>query len=151
MIRQAVLALLATGLLASCGSGEKPSARALMRDEVQPTAEIYWNSSGSISDENGIRDLTPTTDEGWKKAQDAAVKLGELGKLMMTDEYAEGRGPGWLKFSQGLIDMSKQAEQAAIDRDGDGVFEKGAYLYDVCSGCHQAYPAVEASAAGVVE
>jgi hypothetical protein len=146
MVKQAILAVAAMAFLASCGSEPPPSARALMKDEVQPTAEIYWGSAGAITDANGTVDLTPTTDEGWKKAQDSAVKLGELGKLLMTDDYAQDRGPGWLKLSQGLIDVSKRAEKAAIDRDGDAVFVVGGDIYTVCSACHQAYPATEAEA-----
>jgi cytochrome c556 len=50
-----------------------------------------------------------------------------------------------------MIDMSKQAQKAVEDRNSDKIFEVGAYLYDVCSACHQTYPATEAAAAGVKE
>ena len=147
MVRQAILALAAATLMASCSSAPPPSARALMVDEVEPTAQIFWKSAGAISDENGITDLTPTTPEGWKKAEDATAKLVELGELLKTEDYAQDRGPGWIKFADGMIDMSKQSQKAVADRDSDKMFELGAYLYDVCSGCHQAYPATEAEAA----
>lgn len=146
MKRQAILAIGAAACLAACTGGkEPPSVRKLMKDEVQPTAEIFWNSSGSVSDESGEHDLTPTTEEGWKKARDAAAKLGEYGELMMTKDYAADRGEAWIKFSRGLVDISKRAEQAAANHDGDAMFEVGAYVYDVCSACHQAYPATEAA------
>jgi len=151
MVRQAILAVAATALLASCNSAPPPSVRALMKDEVQPTADIFWHSSGSVSDETGDHDLTPTTPEGWKKAQDATARLIELGELMKTEDYAKDRGEGWVKFAQGMVDMSKQAQKAVADRDSDKMFEVGAYLYDVCSACHQAYPATEAEAAGIKE
>jgi hypothetical protein len=151
MIKRAVLALSAAALLASCSDGPPPSVRALMKDDVQPTADIFWKSSGSVSDETGDHDLTPTTPEGWKKAEDATKHLVELGELLKTEDYAQGRGEGWLKFADGMIDMSKQAEAAVKSRNSDKMFEVGAYLYDVCSACHQAYPATEAAAAGVKE
>lgn len=143
-MKQGVLAVLAASLLASCGGPEKPSAMLLMRDEVQPTAEIFWGSSGSISDENGMHDLTPTTEEGWKKTLDSTVKLRELGELLKSEAYAQDRGEGWVRFSQGLIDVSKRAEQSVRDRDSDKMFEVGGHVYDVCKACHEAYPATEA-------
>ncbi len=150
MKRQAFWVLGAAMLLASCG-GEPPSVRKLMKDEVDPAAQIFWKSSGSVSDVNGTTDLTPTTDEQWKKVEDATKHLVELGQLMKSDDYAQDRGPAWLKFADGMIDMSKQAQQAVASRNSDRMFEIGAYLYDVCSACHQAYPAKEAAAAGVKE
>lgn len=151
-MKRTMLALAAATLLASCASdAPPPSVRKLMKEEVQPTAEIYWGSAGAVSDENGLTDLTPTTDEGWNKAVASAVKLGEYGKLLLTEDYAKDRGEGWKRLAQGLVDVSKRAEKAAADHDGDAVFEVGGNIYDVCSACHQAYPATEAAAAGVVE
>ena len=150
-MKRALLAISAMALLASCSSGPPPSVRKLMKDDVQPTADIFWKSSGSVSDENGMVDLTPTTEQGWKKAEDATKHLVELGELLKTDDYAKDRGAGWIKFADGMIDMSKQAQKAVADRNSDKMFEVGAYLYDVCSACHQAYPATEAAAAGVKE
>ncbi|OJW73836.1 MAG: hypothetical protein BGO57_04295 [Sphingomonadales bacterium 63-6] len=155
MIRNTIVALAGLALLAGCGGneaeGEKKSemasVRDLMKDEVQPTAEIYWGSAGSVSDENGMTDLTPTTDEGWQKTRDSAVKLGELGKKLMEPQYSKDRGEGWIRLSQGLIDVSKIAEQAAADKNPDKVFEVGGTIYDVCTACHQAYPQSEAPSA----
>lgn len=152
MTRLAILAVSAAALLASCGSGEAgPSVRQFMMDEVQPTADIFWKSSGSISDENGITDLTPTTEEGWKRAQDATKKLAEYGELLQTEPYAKDRGEGWIRLAKGLVDISKRAEQSVIERDSDKMFEIGGYVYDVCKACHQAYPATEAAEATGIE
>ncbi|KPL68661.1 hypothetical protein SZ64_11445 [Erythrobacter sp. SG61-1L] len=149
MIKNSIVALAGLALLSGCGAKEPEmaSVRDLMKDEVQPTAEIFWNSAGAVSDENGTRDLTPTTDEGWQKTHDAATKLGELGKKLMEPQYSKDRGEAWMRLSQGLIDVSKLAEQAAADKSGDKVFEVGGTIYDVCTACHQAYPQSEAPAA----
>ncbi len=149
MIKKTIVALAGLALLAGCGEKEPEmaSVRDLMKDEVQPTAEIFWGSAGAVSDENGTKDLTPTTDEGWQKTRDSAVKLGELGKKLMEPQYSKDRGEAWIKLSQGLIDVSKLAEKAAADKSGDAVFEVGGTIYDVCTACHQAYPQSEAPAA----
>lgn len=128
--------------LTGCGEQEsKPeSVKEMMRDAVQPTAEVYWGSAGWIIDESGEHDLTPTTEEGWKKAQDAAVQIGQFGVLLGSEEYTRGRGEDWAKFAKGLTEISKEAEKAAIDKNSDAVFEVGGRVYNVCKACHEAYP-----------
>lgn len=153
MKQLAILAGAAALLLASCSgqNGAETEAESeryvqahtiqeLMADVVQPTAEIYWGSAGFINDENGETDLTPTTDEGWLAARTSAATLTELGNLLMTPPFSDGRGDDWIEFSQALVKVGQQAEQAAVDRDGEAVFEIGGTVYNICSACHQFYP-----------
>ena len=139
-------------LLASCGGNGGAGAdsaaldrsvrvQQLMAEEVQPTAEVYWNSAGFVIDENGETDLTPTTEEGWAATLESTRKLQRLGELLQTPEYAEGRGEDWVEFSRSLVEISKRAEQTAIDRDSEAIFEVGGIIYRVCTACHQSYPA----------
>jgi hypothetical protein len=141
-------------LLASCGGqsgGDAPKAdyvrahdiKQLMAVVVQPQADGFWGSSGYVSDENGERDLTPTTDEGWLKAQSSAATVTEVGNLLMTPLYTEGRGEDWIKFSKALVEIGQRAEAAVIARDSQAMFDIGATMYNVCSACHQAYPPAE--------
>jgi len=148
-------ALAGVALLAGCGdagSGSNGSAdsavldravrvQQLMAGEVQPTAEVYWNSAGYVIDENGETDLTPTTDEGWAATLESTRKLQQLGQLLQTPEYAEGRGEDWIAFSKSLVEISQRAEQTAMDRDSEAIFEVGGIIYRVCTACHQVYPA----------
>jgi hypothetical protein len=142
-------------LLASCAQepAELPygTAQQFMANHVQPTADVYWKSVGSVSElvdgEPVFREFKPETDEDWAKLRDAAVSLREYGEVLASPAYADGRGPDWLDFAQGLQDMATQAEQTAIDKSPEAVFEVGGNLYNVCTACHQAYPAEEAEAA----
>ena len=111
-----------------------------MADAVQPTADVYWQSVQFVSDETGEHDIRPQTDEDWARVRTAGATLAEFGNLLMTPLYAEGRGQDWMDFSKGLVEMGLQAEQSAIDKDPEKVFEVGGNLYNVCSGCHQLYP-----------
>ena len=106
----------------------------LMANVVQPTADIYWGSVQYISDEQGEHDIRPETDEDWLATRTAAGALTEYGNLLMTPLYAEGRGQDWMDFSRGLVEIGMKAEQAAIARDPDAVFEVGGNLYNVCRG-----------------
>jgi hypothetical protein len=140
----------ALGLLAACSQGaEAPeqTIQQLMADEVEPTAQIYWKAVGDISElvdgQPVERSIRPETDEDWARVKAAATRLVEFGELLKTPGYAEGRGDDWIEFSDGLIAISKEAEQAAEEKDPDKVFEVGGTIYSVCSACHQVYPPAE--------
>lgn len=149
MTMRIAIGISALALLAGCESAPEPNhTKILMRDEVQPQADIFWKSAGTIVDMEGEHDLTPTTDEGWAKTRAAAQAVIAAGELLQTPQYSEGRGEGWIRFSQGLVEIAKQAEQSAIDQDGDAVFTIGGKMYDVCTACHQAYPAEEEEGEG---
>jgi hypothetical protein len=115
------------------------SLQQLMATVMEPDAQVFWRSSGAVSDPGGLRDLAPTTAEGWAAAQSSAATVAETGNLLMTPLYSRGRGPDWMGFAQELVRAGTQAEKAAIDRDGARMFEAGAKLSEACSACHQAY------------
>ncbi len=128
-------------LLAGCkASAPAESLQQLMKDKVDPASKVYFDAVRYISDENGSRDIVPQTDADWEKVRKAAADLQDYGKLLQTDAYTEGRNPDWTKFSQALVDVGKQAEQAARDKNVDKVFEISGTIYNVCSACHQVYP-----------
>lgn len=141
-------ALAAALLLASCA--EKPAdlpfgtVQQMMANEVQPTADIYWMSVGASSElidgQPVFREWRPETDEEWAAVAASAVKLRDLANTLGSPVYAEGRGDGWTDFTNGMAEAATRAEQAALSKDEDAVFEAGGTLYTVCSACHQAFP-----------
>jgi hypothetical protein len=137
-------------LLAACSQGgEQPekTIQQLMANEVQPTAEVYWDAvrfESVLEDGQPVeRDIKPETAEDWTRVKTAATKLGELGELLQTPGYAEGRGEDWSQFSKSLVEVSQLAAQAAEEQSTDKVFEVGGTIYSVCSACHQVYPPAE--------
>jgi hypothetical protein len=166
-VRASSLTLFATAtLLAGCsgsdggeqGAAGEPrylkahSAQQLMAQVVQPTAEVFWNSAGFVTDEAGEHDLTPTTDEGWQATRTAAATITEMGNLLMTPVFAEDRGTDWIEFSRALVEVGQKAEEAAVNRDSEAVFEVGGTMYNVCTACHQAYlPEEQAAEANASE
>ena len=145
--RMTIVCLLAgAALLAGCDQGPPPpekTAQQLMAEDVQPTAEVFWDSVQYISDETGEHEIYPKTDADWKKTRDAATRMIALAELLQTPGYAEGRGDDWIQISQSLADVGRLAERAADSKDPEKVFEVGGTMYSVCSGCHQAYPPEE--------
>jgi hypothetical protein len=137
-----------SGALAACSGEPAKPIKDYMAQDVQPTAEIYWNAVQFVSDENGEHEIMPQTDAEWADVAGAAAKLAEMGKDLKKPAYAEGRGAGWIDFADGLIEVAGKAEDAAKAKDVDAVFEVGGTLYSVCSACHQAYPAESPEGAG---
>jgi hypothetical protein len=136
--------------VAACGAPEQAeaplgTAQQMMANEVQTTAEVYWESVRFESrlEEDGTvveEEFEPETDAKWEEVRAAAARLGELGGILQQPAYAEGRGDDWIAFSEGLVAVAAEAEQAAISKDPDAVFAAGGLVYNVCRACHQMYP-----------
>lgn len=137
-----IFAAAAAVLVGACNQqkAEPPAdIRAFMMEHVQPTAQTYWSAVYYVSDEKGSREVYPRNDAEWKHTSDAAATLKSFGEKLKTPAFSQGKGADWQDFAQGLVDISAQAEQAALQKNRDKVFEVGASLYNVCSGCHQIY------------
>lgn len=139
-------------MLASCG-GPAPDLpygppQQLMAQQVEPAAQTYWQSvrfESRLMPDGSVRetDYRPDSDAEWEEVRAAAAHLGDMGRVLKSPAYADGRGPAWLTYAQGLVDASAQAEAAARARDPDAVFEVGGTVYAVCRACHQSYPPEE--------
>lgn len=110
---------------------------------VDPAAFAYWAGSGTEETAKGVRDLSPTTDEGWEKLENAAAIVAEAGNLMQLPGR-ERRLPGvpdsdWYKHAQDLTRVAMIAKAAAEKHDKDAVFKAGADLYSECTACHEKY------------
>jgi hypothetical protein len=144
--------IVAAGALVLLG-GCKPAAPAetlqqLMKTKVDPASKTYFDAVQYISDATGEHDIVPRTDADWEKVRKAAADLQDYGKLLQTDDYAKGRNPDWIKFSQAMVDAAKQGEDAAKARNVDKVFEMSGTIYNVCSACHMVYPPPVPAASG---
>jgi hypothetical protein len=47
----------------------------------------------------------------------------------------------WMAMSRALVDVGRQAVEAAESRSLDAVFDMGAEVYYVCTNCHATYAA----------
>lgn len=141
-----VIATAMTALLAGCNQGPpapEQTVQQLMANDVQPTAQKYWDAVQFISDAEGDHEIFPRTDEEWQSTKAAATRIIELANLLKTPAYTEGRGEDWTTFANSLAEVGKLAEEAADSHDPEKVFEVGGTMYSVCSACHQVYPPAE--------
>lgn len=142
MRTELVFLVLGMSLVGGCNREPEPplvDAKTLMAKQVQPTAQIFWDSVQYVSNETGNHEIFPRTDAEWNRTLQAAQALKQLGEQLKGPSYAAGRGADWQDYAQGLADVARQAEQAAKDRNVDKVFEVGGSIYNVCSACHEVY------------
>ena len=110
----------------------------LMNAVLDPASDTYWDAVGTIIDFEGIHDFAPQSTEEWDAVRNAAYVLAESGNLLMMDGRAVDHA-GWIGFSRAMVRAGEQALEAAVAEDEAAVFDAGAEVYYVCSGCHTAY------------
>lgn len=110
----------------------------IMGDIIDPAAQVYWHSSGSITTEKGVESLTPTTAEGWLAADNAMTVVAEAGNLMMLPGRARDNDQ-WMKLAKKLTDTALAAKATVLAKDEKGMFDTGGKLYEVCTECHEKY------------
>lgn len=133
--------------LAACADPPDPPAfvaaadsRQLMVSVIEPAAEAYWDAVGVIMDEEGTHEIEPRTPEEWAAVESAAWVLAESGNLLLLEDRAQGRGH-WIAMSRAMIEVGTRAADAAAAKDPQAVFDMGAEVYFVCTGCHAVYAA----------
>jgi hypothetical protein len=112
---------------------------AIMGHVVDPGAFLYWKSTGEEVTEQGTKDLTPTTEEGWENMVSGATIVAEAGNMLQLAGRAWVPEADWNKYAQQLTAQALIARTAADAHDKKAVFTEGAKLYEVCVACHKQY------------
>ncbi len=117
---------------------EVADVRQLMLTVLDPAADVYWDSVGTIMDLDGTKEIAPATMAEWEAVRNAAMIIAESGNLLLTPGRAK-EGEQWTELAQALISTGRQALAAAEARDAEAVFTAGGEVYLVCSDCHAAF------------
>ena len=143
-MRATLLPLFILGTLLSGCAPEPPpfeevaDVKQLMNSVIDPAAEVYWDAVGTIIDLNGTEEIAPGTDEEWQAVRNAAIVIAESGNLLMLEGRRQG-GVEWMALSRALIEVGREALEAAEAEDTAAVFDAGAEVYYACSRCHATY------------
>ena len=118
------------------------SVKDLMANVIDPTADAVWESVGTIMTREGTFERAPQTDEEWNRVKGSAMAIVEAGNLLMIPARSGGNDE-WNQRALELIAQSKRVVQAADSHDKQGVFDRGADMYDACVNCHKQFdPAI---------
>jgi len=138
------------------------SIQEIMDSEVDPAADVIWDSLETISDANGVVRHEPRTDEDWQKVRHAAVILTEAPNLLAMPgrqvvqagkELADADAPGNLPkdeiqknldtrhdefagFARALQEVGIEALQAIDRKDVAALDTASGKIDDVCEQCH---------------
>ena len=146
-----LFAVILAVLMAGCGQSEpgepassrppfKPVAnlRQVMHDVIFPSAEVVWESVGTIISYEGTEEIYPRSEEEWIGVQSSAAILTEAGNLLMMEGRAKDSGP-WMERARALIDAGEIALKAAEAQDTKAIFDSGEQIYNACNDCHIQY------------
>ncbi len=130
-------------LLSGCVAAEEPYTPVadlpeLMRTVVDPAADFYWDAVGWIIDASGMEEIRPQSAEAWDSVRNAAFVVAESGNLMMMQGRAIPEET-FTTYAQAMVDVGRKAIEVAEARDEMAVFDVGAEMYAVCTGCHSTY------------
>lgn len=142
----------------------------VMDAAVDAPADYIWNSVSTISDEKGIHEYQPRTDEEWHEFRRRAVMLVEAANLLSIPGRRVANGDKTLEaqealpvaeiqqrldsnhealvgFAGALREVSLKLVAAADRRDVAAVTDLGGALDQVCESCHMVFWYPEATAA----
>ena len=163
-------ACLVAVLVAACRNPATPPAyeatatvKDLMLSIIDTNADVVWNSVSSVSNEAGIHETRPQTEEDWTKVRYGALALAEAANLLMVPGRRVAR-PGEKSETPGvelepeemdaliakdpnafharasaLREAARDVIKAVDARDPDKVFEIGEHIERACENCHTQY------------
>ncbi len=118
------------------------STKDLMAAMMDPTADVVWESVGTIMTKEGTFEKTPQTDEEWNNVKAHAIMLVEGGNLLLMPARS-GNNAEWISLAQDMQGQAKRMIAAAEKHDRQAVFDVGSDLYDRCVNCHKKFdPAI---------
>lgn len=136
--------ILLASVLAVAGCSKPPPYKAdngvheIMEHVLEPAAKAFWGGAGYVHNEQGERDLAPTTNEGWQAVENGAAVVAESGNLLMMPGRAVEEDE-WMAYSRRLAEVGLKAMRAAEARDKEAVFAVGGELFEACEACHAKY------------
>ena len=110
----------------------------LMEWVVDPAADAIFDSVSWVSNESGVIEKSPKTDEEWDQLKSHAAILIESGNLLMLDARAVDKGD-WFKFSRALSAVGQKTLDSIIAHDKEELFKNGSMMDTVCENCHLKY------------
>ena len=139
------------------------SVKELMESIIDPSADVLWGAVGTVMDKEGIKELSPKTQEEWLDLRRAAVRIIEGSNLLlMPGREAAPAGtksevPGvelepaqmttlikkkrksFDAFARALQELGLEALRASDTKNTNALIEIGGRMEDVCEGCHKTF------------
>ncbi len=125
----------------------KAYVKDLMNYMVMPSASGVWNAVATSTDQTGVHESKPQTDEDWNKVIAAATELTEATNLLMVagrKRCVGGAIPAafvtdWNRKAREVGEAANIALIVAKKHDADALGEAGERIDVSCDQCHERY------------
>lgn len=139
---------LSTLVLAACSasgaegnSAGAPGTRVLEAPElmvhvIEPAARSFWKGYSEVLDENGWRDISPSTEADWKRVEDGAATLMVGGNLLLQPAYAREPVAEWDRLARQFLELATEGKAQAENQSKEAMLLLGEQLDESCDSCH---------------
>lgn len=103
---------------------------------MDPAARQFWAGWGEMADAEGVHDISPKTDEDWKKVEDGATTLIMATNTLMLPPYQRQPVDKWFGYNKQLADLAAKGRAGADAHDKQAMEIIGADIDKVCDSCH---------------
>jgi len=125
----------------------KGYVRDLMNYMVMPSASGVWNAVATSTDQTGVHESRPQSDDDWNKVIAAATELAESTNLLMLTgrkrcvggAIPEAFATDWRRKAREVGEAANIALIVAKKHDADALAEAGERIDVSCDQCHERY------------
>ena len=119
----------------------------VMNYMMMPSASGVWNAVATTTDQTGVHESRPQTDDDWNKVIAAATELAETTNLLMVPgrrRCVGGAIPAafltdWRRKAREVGEAANIALIIAKKHDADALAEAGERIDVACDQCHEKY------------
>jgi hypothetical protein len=119
-------------------ASEVATVKQVMDGIVMPSAQVVFDSVGTIFTAEGVEERQPRTETEWAAVGASAAALVESGNLLLMGSRVKDKGE-WITMTRAMMDAAAVALKATETRDVEGLFASGEAVNVACDACHQKY------------
>ena len=125
----------------------KAFVKDIMNSMMMPSAAGVWNAVATVTDQTGVHEYRPQTDNDWNAVIASATTLAETPNLLMIpgrQRCIGGAIPAtfrtdWNRKAREVVEAANIALIAAKKHDADALAEAGERIDVACDECHERY------------
>ena len=141
----------ATDTTGPAAMAPKGYVKDLMNYMMMPSASGVWNAVATVTDQTGVHEFRPKTDDDWNKVIAAATELAETTNVLMVPgrrRCVGGAIPAafltdWRRKAREVGEAANIALIVAKKHDADALAEAGERIDVACDECHEKYQLLE--------
>jgi len=137
----------ATDTIGPATMAPKSYVKDLMNYMMMPAASGVWNAVSTSTDQTGVHENRPQSDDDWNKVIAAATELAESTNLLMVPGRRRCVGGAipeafltdWRRKAREVGEAANIALIVAKKHDADALGEAGERIDVACDQCHERY------------